>query len=203
MPSTAQSRASEHIPIGRPVAFFRLPDSGDMRLADFSDRLAALDLQPDLPISERPFVQVRLPTEGGLASTSRRRLLVRRPVTSRRACYHVRYSKRIAPRLNKTSTPHSEVSESRFRLRCRVFNRTDAGTRAEGMIKRGELGGVSIGYRVLEWGCRTRGADLSTQTTYAVPVLGASTVSRPFTGERPSGVFSLKGLLLNATGGNS
>jgi HK97 family phage prohead protease len=31
------------------------------------------------------------------------------------------------------------------------FNRTDAGMRAEGMIKRGELGGVSVGYRVLEW----------------------------------------------------
>jgi len=31
------------------------------------------------------------------------------------------------------------------------FNRTDAGMRAEGMIRRGELGGVSIGYRVLEW----------------------------------------------------
>jgi HK97 family phage prohead protease len=31
------------------------------------------------------------------------------------------------------------------------FNRTDGGMRAEGMIKRGELGGVSVGYRVLEW----------------------------------------------------
>jgi hypothetical protein len=31
------------------------------------------------------------------------------------------------------------------------FNRTVSGMRAEGMIKRGELGGVSIGYRVLEW----------------------------------------------------
>lgn len=31
------------------------------------------------------------------------------------------------------------------------FNRTDAGMRAEGMIKRGELGGISVGYRVTEW----------------------------------------------------
>jgi hypothetical protein len=31
------------------------------------------------------------------------------------------------------------------------FNRTDRGMRAEGMIKRGELGGVSIGYRTDEW----------------------------------------------------
>ena len=31
------------------------------------------------------------------------------------------------------------------------FNRTDAGMRAEGMIKRGELGGISVGYRVTSW----------------------------------------------------
>jgi len=55
---------SEHIPIGRPVAFLRLPEAGDMRLADFGDHLTALDLQPNLPISERPFVQVRLAREG-------------------------------------------------------------------------------------------------------------------------------------------
>jgi exonuclease SbcD len=55
---------SEHIRIGRPVAFLRLPEAGDMRLADFGDHLTALDLQPDLPISERPFVQVRLAREG-------------------------------------------------------------------------------------------------------------------------------------------
>ena len=35
-----------------------------MRLADFGDHLTALDLQPDLPINERPFVQVRLAREG-------------------------------------------------------------------------------------------------------------------------------------------
>ncbi|MBJ7533170.1 exonuclease SbcCD subunit D [Rhodomicrobium vannielii ATCC 17100] len=55
---------SEHIPIGRSVAFLRLPEAGDMRLADFGDHLMALDLQPDLPIGERPFVQVRLAREG-------------------------------------------------------------------------------------------------------------------------------------------
>jgi DNA repair protein SbcD/Mre11 len=55
---------SEHIPIGRPVAFLRLPEAGDMRLADFGDHLTALDLQPDVPIGERPFVQVRLAREG-------------------------------------------------------------------------------------------------------------------------------------------
>lgn len=55
---------SEHIPIGHPVAFLRRPEAGDMRLADFGDHLTALDLQPDLPICERPFVQVRLAREG-------------------------------------------------------------------------------------------------------------------------------------------
>jgi exonuclease SbcD len=56
--------AAEHIPIERPVAFLRLPEAGDMPLADFGDHLKALDLQPDLPIDERPFVQVRLAREG-------------------------------------------------------------------------------------------------------------------------------------------
>lgn len=55
---------SEHIPIGRPVAFLRLPEIGDMRLADFGDHLTALGLQSDLPIREQPFVQVRLAREG-------------------------------------------------------------------------------------------------------------------------------------------
>jgi DNA repair protein SbcD/Mre11 len=55
---------SEHIPIARPVAFLRLPASGDMRLTELGDHLQALDLQPDLPISQRPFVQVRLAREG-------------------------------------------------------------------------------------------------------------------------------------------
>lgn len=31
------------------------------------------------------------------------------------------------------------------------FNRTDAGMRAEGMVKRGEVNGISVGYRVTEW----------------------------------------------------
>ena len=40
------------------------------------------------------------------------------------------------------------------------FNRTDAGIRAEGMIKRGELGGVSVGYRVLEWEVQDDDGDI-------------------------------------------
>jgi exonuclease SbcD len=56
--------AAEHIPIDRPVAFLRLPDSGDRRLDEVCDHLSALDLPPDLVISERPYVQVRLARAG-------------------------------------------------------------------------------------------------------------------------------------------
>lgn len=55
---------SEHIPIDRPVPFLRLPEAGDMRLTELGDYLAALGLQPDLPINERPFVQIRLTRDG-------------------------------------------------------------------------------------------------------------------------------------------
>lgn len=55
---------SEHIPIGRPVPFVRLPESGDMRLTELGDHLTAMSLLPDLLSHERPFVQVRLAREG-------------------------------------------------------------------------------------------------------------------------------------------
>lgn len=55
---------SEHIPIDRPVPFLRLPESGDMRLTEVGDHLTALGLQRDLPINERPFVQIRLARNG-------------------------------------------------------------------------------------------------------------------------------------------
>ena len=54
----------EHIEIDRPVPFLRLPASGDMPLADLGDHLAALALDPDLPMEARPFIQVRLTREG-------------------------------------------------------------------------------------------------------------------------------------------
>ena len=54
----------EHIPIERPVAFLRLPETGEMRLSELGDRLAALDLPSDLPTDRQPFVQVRLAREG-------------------------------------------------------------------------------------------------------------------------------------------
>jgi exonuclease SbcD len=55
---------SEHIPINRPIPFLRLPEAGDMRLTELGDHLAALDLQPDLALNERPFIQVKLAREG-------------------------------------------------------------------------------------------------------------------------------------------
>ncbi len=55
---------SEHIPVDRPVPFLRLPEAGDMRLTELGDYLTALGLQPDLPISARPFVQIRLARDG-------------------------------------------------------------------------------------------------------------------------------------------
>jgi exonuclease SbcD len=55
---------SEHIVIDRPVPFLRLPQTGDMRLAELGDHLTALDLPSDLATHERPFVQVRLARDG-------------------------------------------------------------------------------------------------------------------------------------------
>lgn len=54
----------EHLPIDRPVPFLRLPGDGDMHLADVGDHLAALGLAADLPLEERPFVQIRLARQG-------------------------------------------------------------------------------------------------------------------------------------------
>lgn len=55
---------SQHIAFSRPVAFHRLPASGDMRLGEFGDHLKALDLKADLALNLRPFIQVRLAREG-------------------------------------------------------------------------------------------------------------------------------------------
>ncbi len=55
---------SEHIPVDRPVPFLRLPETGDMRLTELGDYLTALGLHPDLPINQRPFVQIRLARDG-------------------------------------------------------------------------------------------------------------------------------------------
>ncbi|TIQ41840.1 MAG: exonuclease SbcCD subunit D [Mesorhizobium sp.] len=55
---------SEHISIDRPVPFVRLPEAGDMRLSELGDHLTAMGLSSDLPLQERPFVQVRLAREG-------------------------------------------------------------------------------------------------------------------------------------------
>jgi DNA repair protein SbcD/Mre11 len=54
---------NQQIPLDRPVPFLRLPESGTMRIADLPSHLAALQLPVDLPIEQRPFVQVKLRRE--------------------------------------------------------------------------------------------------------------------------------------------
>lgn len=55
---------TEHVAIERPVPFRRLPDAGDVTLDELGDRLTALDLDPNLPVDLRPFLQIRLARSG-------------------------------------------------------------------------------------------------------------------------------------------
>ena len=54
----------EHIEIARPVPFWRLPQTGEMRLGELADHLTALGLPTDLAPDARPFIQVRLARDG-------------------------------------------------------------------------------------------------------------------------------------------
>lgn len=54
----------EQVRVKRPVPFLRLPDSGDVRLDELGDRLAALALDPELPAERRPFIDIRLARDG-------------------------------------------------------------------------------------------------------------------------------------------
>lgn len=56
--------AIEHVPVGRPVPFLRMPEQGETTVADLGDRLAALGLPADLPPDERPFVQIHVSRDG-------------------------------------------------------------------------------------------------------------------------------------------
>ncbi len=53
-----------HLPLDRPVPFLRLPERGELRLADVGDHLNALGLSTDLPRQQHPFLQIRLTREG-------------------------------------------------------------------------------------------------------------------------------------------
>lgn len=55
---------TEHIPITRPVRYLRLPNAGDMRLAELADHLAALGVPQDMPLEDQPFIQLHLAREG-------------------------------------------------------------------------------------------------------------------------------------------
>jgi exonuclease SbcD len=61
---TGGAPAIEQIALRRPVPFLRIPETGEIRLDELEDRLAALELPHDLPIEWRPFVQVRLARAG-------------------------------------------------------------------------------------------------------------------------------------------
>lgn len=52
--------AIEPIAIDRPLAFHRVPETGETTLAELGDRLAALRVDADGPIEERPFAHVHL-----------------------------------------------------------------------------------------------------------------------------------------------
>jgi exonuclease SbcD len=52
--------AQHHIPLPRPVAMHRLPARGAGALADVAKALVALDLSPDTPRNEQPFVYLSL-----------------------------------------------------------------------------------------------------------------------------------------------
>lgn len=54
----------EHVTIPRPVAFRRVPESGEATLDDLGDRLAELGVDPACPVENRPFVQIHLARAG-------------------------------------------------------------------------------------------------------------------------------------------
>lgn len=54
----------EHIPLPRPVPFLRVPEQGEVPLADLGDHLSALGLDPAAPPEAQPFAQVRLSRAG-------------------------------------------------------------------------------------------------------------------------------------------
>ncbi len=54
----------EEIPITRPVAFLRVPESGEIGVDELDARLDALGLAADLPLDQRPFLQIHLARNG-------------------------------------------------------------------------------------------------------------------------------------------
>lgn len=57
----------EHIALERPVAFFRLPARGEVRLPELGDHLRALALPAGIPLDQQPFVGIRLSADGAHA----------------------------------------------------------------------------------------------------------------------------------------
>lgn len=57
----------EHIPIPRPVPMLRIPASGYLRPEEVEFALAGLDLDPNAPVEQHPFVQVAVAVDGPAA----------------------------------------------------------------------------------------------------------------------------------------
>lgn len=56
--------AVEHVTLARPVAFHRLPATGDVRLDQLQAAFAALSLDAALPLERQPFVHLHLARDG-------------------------------------------------------------------------------------------------------------------------------------------
>ena len=54
----------EHVPIARPVPFLRVPPRGALGLDALEAALAALGLDPEVPVERRPFVQLSVRLDG-------------------------------------------------------------------------------------------------------------------------------------------
>lgn len=56
--------AVEHVPLGRPVPFLRVPERGAAALGAIEAEIIRLGLDPDRPIGEQPFVQLAVSIDG-------------------------------------------------------------------------------------------------------------------------------------------
>ncbi|MFF8801398.1 MULTISPECIES: exonuclease SbcCD subunit D [unclassified Methylobacterium] len=103
--------AIEHIEIARPVPFLRLPASGDIPLADLGDHLAALGLDPSLPLEDRPYIQVRLAREGLLPGYRAEVDRIAEGFPVRVVDVRVTVPPRVAAEVAQTEAPPPRLSE--------------------------------------------------------------------------------------------
>ena len=58
------SVSCQHLKLSRPVPFLRVPATGRLKIEELSEALEELELDPELPRAQRPFVQIALQIEG-------------------------------------------------------------------------------------------------------------------------------------------